>query len=409
MVGLGYVGLPTAALLAASGMDVLGVDIAPQRVEAVNSGVSPIGEPGLDRAVADAVASGRLRAGLEPETADAYIIAVPTPIGSDHSPDLGALYDAVDSLALRLRVQDLVVVESTSPVGTTESVSARLGELRPDLSFPHALGDASDIRVAYCPERVLPGNALAELVANDRVIGGVSPSCARGARRMYETFVKGECHLTDARTAEMVKLSENAFRDVNIAFANELSVVCDALGVDPWAMIRLANRHPRVDILQPGPGVGGHCIPVDPWFIVHSEPERTPLMQAARMVNDGKPEWVARRVVEMCSDLDAPVVACLGLSYKSDTDDLRESPSIAVIRSISRMFEGPILVVEPHVETLPEDLQSVESCDLVELQQALDAADVVVLLTDHSSFLEIDPSTLEGKRVLDSRGVWAQP
>ena len=409
VVGLGYVGLPTAALLAASGMDVLGVDIAPQRVEAVNSGVSPISEPGLDRAVADAVASGRLRAGLEPEAADAYIIAVPTPIGSDHSPDLGALYDAVDSLALRLRVQDLVVVESTSPVGTTESVSARLGELRPDLSFPHALGDASDIRVAYCPERVLPGNALAELVANDRVIGGVSPSCARGARRMYETFVKGECHLTDARTAEMVKLSENAFRDVNIAFANELSVVCDALGVDPWAMIRLANRHPRVDILQPGPGVGGHCIPVDPWFIVHSEPERTPLMQAARMVNDGKPEWVARRVVEMCSDLDAPVVACLGLSYKSDTDDLRESPSIAVIRSISRMFEGPILVVEPHVETLPEDLQSVESCDLVELQQALDAADVVVLLTDHSSFLEIDPSTLEGKRVLDSRGVWAQP
>ncbi len=402
-------GLPTAALLAASGMDVLGVDIAPQRVEAVNSGVSPISEPGLDRAVADAVASGRLRAGLEPEAADAYIIAVPTPIGSDHSPDLGALYDAVDSLALRLRVQDLVVVESTSPVGTTESVSARLGELRPDLSFPHALGDASDIRVAYCPERVLPGNALAELVANDRVIGGVSPSCAREARRLYETFVEGECHLTDARTAEMVKLSENAFRDVNIAFANELSVVCDALGVDPWAMIRLANRHPRVDILQPGPGVGGHCIPVDPWFIVHSEPERTPLMQAARMVNDGKPEWVARRVVEMCSDLDAPVVACLGLSYKSDTDDLRESPSIAVIRSISRMFEGPILVVEPHVETLPEDLQSVESCDLVELQQALDAADVVVLLTDHSSFLEIDPSTLEGKRVLDSRGVWAQP
>ena len=409
VVGLGYVGLPTAALLAASGMDVLGVDIAPQRVEAVNSGVSPIGEPGLDRAVADAVASGRLWAGLEPEAADAYIIAVPTPIGSDHSPDLGALYDAVDSVALRLRVQDLVVVESTSPVGTTESVSARLAGLRPDLTFPHALGDASDIRVAYCPERVLPGNALAELVDNDRVIGGVSPSCAREARRLYETFVEGECHLTDARTAEMVKLSENAFRDVNIAFANELSVVCDALGVDPWAMIRLANRHPRVDILQPGPGVGGHCIPVDPWFIVHSEPERTPLMQAARMVNDGKPEWVARRVVEMCSDLDAPVVACLGLSYKSDTDDLRESPSIAVIRSISRMFEGPILVVEPHVETLPEDLQSVESCDLVELQQALDAADVVVLLTDHSSFLEIDPSTLEGKRVLDSRGVWAQP
>ena len=409
VLGLGYVGLPTAALLAAKGLDVLGVDIDPLRVEAVSSGVLPISEPGLDRAVADAVASGRLRAGSEPEPADAFIVAVPTPIGSDHSPDLGALHSAVDSLAPRLRAQDLVIVESTSPVGSTESVSARLAELRPDLSFPHALGDASDVRVAYCAERVLPGSALVEMVGNDRVIGGISPTCARAARRLYETFVKGECHLTDARTAEMVKLSENAFRDVNIAFANELSVVCDALGVDPWAMIRLANRHPRVNILQPGPGVGGHCIPVDPWFIVHSEPERTSLIQAARMVNDGKPEWVARRVVEMCSDLDGPVVACLGLSYKSDTDDLRESPSIAVIRSIRRMLQGSILVVEPHIETLPADLLAAGSCELVELQHALDMADVVVLLTDHSSFLEIDPGSLNGKKVLDSRGVWAQP
>ena len=409
VVGLGYVGLPTAALLAANGMDVLGVDVDTQRVDVVNDGVSPISEPGLDVAVADAVGSGRLRAGCEPEAADAFIVAVPTPIDSDHSPDLSALYSAVESLAPRLRAGDLVVVESTSPVGSTESVSARLAELRPDLSFPHALGDESDVRVAYCPERVLPGNALAELVENDRVIGGVSTSCAEAAKGMYETFVKGECHLTDARTAEMVKLSENAFRDVNIAFANELSVVCDALGVDPWAMIRLANRHPRVDVLQPGPGVGGHCIPVDPWFIVHSEPERTPLIQAARMVNDRKPEWVARRAVEMCSDLDSPVVACLGLAYKSDTDDLRESPSISAIRGIRRMFEGPILVVEPHVDTLPDDLLGAGTIELVELQQALDAADVVVLLTDHSSFLEIDPHILDGKRVLDSRGVWAQP
>ena len=407
VLGLGYVGLPTAALLAANGMDVLGVDIDAQRVAAVGAGVSPISEPGLDVAVDEAVASGRLRAGREPEAADAFIVAVPTPVGSDHSPDLGALHDAVEGLASRLRAGDLVVVESTSPVGSTESVSARLARLRPDLAFPHAHGDDSDVRVAYCPERVLPGNALAELVGNDRVIGGVSPSCARAARRLYETFVEGECHLTDARTAEMVKLSENAFRDVNIAFANELSVVCDALGVDPWAMIRLANRHPRVDILQPGPGVGGHCIPVDPWFIVHSELERTPLIRAARMVNDAKPEWVARRVVETCADLDGPVVACLGLAYKSDTDDLRESPSIAVVRGIRRMFEGPILVVEPHVDTLPEEL-SADSCELVELQEALDSADVVVLLTDHTGFMEIDPRSLDGKKVLDSRGVWAR-
>ena len=408
VVGLGYVGLPTAALLAAGGMEVLGVDVDSQRVEAVNAGESPISEPGLAEAVAVAVASGRLRAGREPEAAGAFIIAVPTPIDSDHSPDLSALHCAVESLALLLQPEDLVVVESTSPVGSTGSVSARLAELRPDLSFPHALGDDSDVRVAYCPERVLPGNALAELVENDRVIGGVSPSCAEAAKALYETFVEGECHLTDARTAEMVKLSENAFRDVNIAFANELSIVCDALGVDPWAMISLANRHPRVDILRPGPGVGGHCIPVDPWFIVNADPARTPLMQAARMVNDAKPEWVARRVVEMCSDLDGPVVACLGLAYKSDSDDLRESPAIAVIRGIRRMFGGPIMVVEPHLETLPEELLSDGPCELVDLQSALDAAHVVVLLTDHSSFLEVDPRSLDGKKVLDSRGVWAK-
>ena len=407
-MGLGHVGLPTAALLAANGMQVLGVDVDTQRVDTVNAGESPISEPGLDRAVARAVASGRLRAGREPEVAGAYIIAVPTPIDSDHSPDLSALHNAVESLASLLRPGDLVVVESTSPVGSTESVSARLAELRPDLSFPHALGDDSDVRVAYCPERVLPGNALAELVENDRVIGGVSPSCAEAAKGLYETFVEGECHLTDARTAEMVKLSENAFRDVNIAFANELSVVCDALGVDPWAMIGLANRHPRVDILRPGPGVGGHCIPVDPWFIVHADPSRTPLMQAARMVNDAKPEWVAKRVADMCSDLDGPVVACLGLAYKSDSDDLRESPAVSVVRGIRRMFDGPILVVEPHLRTLPEELLSDGRCELVDLQSALDAAHLVVLLTDHSSFLEVDPGSLAGKKVLDSRGVWAK-
>ena len=409
IVGLGYVGLPTAALLAAGGMEVLGVDVDLQRVDAVNAGESPISEPGLTESVAGAVASGRLRAGREPEAAGAFIIAVPTPIDSDRNPDLSALHGAVESLAPQLRVGNLVVVESTSPVGSTEAVSARLAELRPDLSFPHALGDDSDVRVAYCPERVLPGNALAELVENDRVIGGVSASCAEAARGLYETFVEGECHLADARTAEMVKLAENAFRDVNIAFANELSVVCDALGVDPWAMISLANRHPRVDILQPGPGVGGHCIPVDPWFIVNSEPERTPLIQAARMVNDLKPEWVARRVAEMCSGLGRPVVACLGLAYKSDTDDLRESPAIAVIRSLRRVFEGTILVVEPHVEALPEELRGDRAMELVELREALDAADVAVLLTDHRSFLEIDPGSLEGKRVLDSRGVWPRP
>ena len=408
VVGLGHVGLPTAALLAAGGMDVVGVDTDPQRVDAINSGASPISEPGLERLVADAVASGRLRAQLEPDAADAFIVAVPTPIRPDHSPDLRILYGAVDALAPLLRPRDLVIVESTSPVSTTEVASARLAKLRPDLSFPHTHGDSSDLRIAYCPERVLPGNALDELVSNDRIIGGVSPACARAARSLYETFVEGECHLTDSRTAEMVKLSENAFRDVNIAFANELSIVCDRLGVDPWELISLANRHPRVDILQPGPGVGGHCIPVDPWFIAHSDLERTPLIQAAREANDSKPEWVASRVTQMCSDLEDPVVACLGLSYKRDSADLRESPSIAVVRSVRRMLEGLVLVVEPHVDALPDQLAAGGACELVELRYALDVADVVVLLTDHSEFLDVDPRSLTGKRVLDTRGVWGR-
>ena len=408
VVGLGHVGLPTAALLATQGIDVIGVDTDPRRVDVVNSGASPITEPGLDRAVVDAVASERLRAELEPQAADAFILAVPTPIRPDHSPDLRILYGAVDRLAPLLKSQDIVIVESTSPVGTTEAVSARLAKLRPDLSFPHTLGDSSDVRVAYCPERVLPGNALNELVGNDRVIGGVSPACAMAARSLYETFVKGECRLTNSRTAEMVKLSENAFRDVNIAFANELSIVCDTLGIDPWALIALANKHPRVNILQPGPGVGGHCIPIDPWFIAHSDPERTPLIQAARRVNDSKPGWVARRAMQMCSDLDDPVVACLGLSYKRDSADLRESASVAVIRSLRSVFNGPVLVVEPHVDRLPTDLASDGACELVGLQSALDVADVVVLLTDHSEFLDVDPRDLTGKRVLDTKGVWGR-
>ena len=387
---------------------MIGVDTDPRRVDVISSGKSPISEPGLDRAVAAAVASGKLQAEPEPEAADAFIIAVPTPIRPDHSPDLRILHGAVDRLAPLLRPKSLVIVESTSPVGTTEALSARMAKLRPDLSFPHVLGDSSDVRVAYCPERVLPGNALDELVRNDRVVGGISPACATAARSLYETFVNGECHLTDSRTAEMVKLSENAFRDVNIAFANELSIVCDQFGIDPWELISLANRHPRANILQPGPGVGGHCIPIDPWFIAHSDPEHTPLIQAARRVNDSKPEWVASKVTQMCSDLDDPVVVCLGLSYKRDSSDLRESPSISVVQSIHRMIKRPVLVVEPHVDAPPADLAADGVCELIDLQSALDMAHVVVLLTDHSEFLDIDPHSLSGKRVLDTRGVWGR-
>ena len=406
VVGLGYVGVPTAAVLAGHGMEVIGVDIDPERVETINSGASPFDEPGLDSLVAEVVASGALSARSEPAPADAFIIAVPTPIREDRSPDLSYVRAAVDNLAPVLGKGNLVVLESTCPVGTTERVCEWLASSRPDLTFPHSAGEASDIRVAYCAERILPGNALEELVANDRIIGGVSPACAEAAKSLYEVFVEGACHVTTVRTAELAKLAENAFRDVNVAFANEISLVCSALGIDPWKLIALANRHPRVEILKPGPGVGGHCIPVDPWFIADAAPHLTPLIQAARQVNDGMPKVVADRVIAECEGLDAPVVTCLGLAYKADAADLRESPAIEVVRDLQERINGRILVVEPFVSELPDEVADDRSTELVGLDEGLKAADVVVLLTDHSVFAGISSESLASKSVVESRGLW---
>ena len=406
VVGLGYVGVPTAAVLAGHGMEVIGVDIDRERVETINSGASPFDEPGLDSLVADVVASGALSARGEPAPADAFIIAVPTPIREDRSPDLSYVRSAIDNLAPVLGKGNLVVVESTCPVGTTEGVCEWLASSRPDLTFPHSAGEASDIRVAYCAERILPGNALTELVANERVIGGVSPACAEAAKSLYEVFVEGACHVTTVRTAELAKLAENAFRDVNVAFANEISLVCRALGIDPWKLIALANRHPRVEILKPGPGVGGHCIPVDPWFIADAAPHLTPLIQAARQVNDGMPKVVADRVIAECEGLDAPVVTCLGLAYKADAADLRESPATEVVKDLQGRMNGRILVVEPFVSELPDEVADDRSTELVGLDEGLKAANVVVLLTDHSVFAGISLESLASKSVVDSRGIW---
>ena len=406
VVGLGYVGVPTAAVLAGHGMEVIGVDIDRERVETINSGASPFDEPGLDSLVAEVVASGALSARGEPAPADAFIIAVPTPIREDRSPDLSYVRSAVDNLAPVLGKGNLVVVESTCPVGTTERVCEWLASSRPDLTFPHSAGEASDIRVAYCAERILPGNALKELVANERVIGGVSPACAEAAKSLYEVFVEGACHVTTVRTAELAKLAENAFRDVNVAFANEISLVCSALGIDPWKLIALANRHPRVEILNPGPGVGGHCIPVDPWFIADAAPHLTPLIQAARQVNDGMPKVVADRVIAECEGLDAPVVTCLGLAYKADAADLRESPATEVVKHLQGRTKGRIVVVEPFVSELPAEIADDRSTELVGLDEGLKAADVVVLLTDHSVFAGISLESLASKSVVDSRGLW---
>ena len=405
VVGLGYVGLPTAAILATKGIDVIGFDIEPKRVGIINAGGTPIAEPDLEALVRGAVASGKLHAQTEVAPADAFIIAVPTPFKGDHEPDLGYLNDAAASVASVLVAGNLVILESTSPVGTTEALCEWLAKARSDLSFPHSAGTESDIRVAYSPERVLPGDILGELVNNDRIVGGVTPACAQAARSLYGRFVRGGCSVTTARTAELVKLTENAYRDVNIAFANEISLICDTLAVDPWEVIELANRHPRVEVLRPGPGVGGHCIAVDPWFLVHSVPELTPIIQAARQVNDMKPSWVVGRVRAACEGLERPDVACLGLAYKADVGDLRESPAVEIVRLLQAEVSGRVLVVEPHVASLPVELAR-ERLELVSLDDALLAADVIVLLTDHREFLEIEPRRLVGKRLVDTRGIW---
>ena len=405
VIGLGYVGLPTAASIAAQGVEVVGVDVDAERRSAIGLSTAPTAEDDLNELVRAVVAAGTLRTSATPVPADAFIITVPTPHRSDHAPDVSFVRAAAESLAPLLRRRNLVVLESTSPVGTTEKLCAWLAERRRDLSFPHTAGEKSDVRVAYSPERAIPGSMLQELTNNDRIIGGMTGACAAAATRLYRLFVFGQCHTTTVRTAELVKLAENAYRDVNIGFANEISLVCDSLGVDPWKVIELANRHPRVDILKPGPGVGGHCIAVDPWFIVHSAPDRTPLIQAARQVNSGKPLWVAAQVLAACKELEQPTIACLGLAYKADIGDLRESPAIAVIKRLQETYPGQLLVVEPYIEELPPGLAGDGRTELVCLDQAL-SADVILLLTDHKELRCVDPRRLAGKRIIDTRGVW---
>jgi len=406
MIGLGYIGLPTAALLASRGLEVVGVDIDARAVETINAGDVHIVEPDLDIVVRSVVTTGNLRATLEPEPADAFLVAVPTPFAEGHRPDLSYIEAAARAIAPVLEPGNLVVLESTSPVGTTEKLSAWLAEARPDLSFPHEAGESSDIRVAHCPERVLPGHVLQELVNNDRVIGGVTAACAARAEALYRVFVKGECLLTSVRTAELCKLTENAYRDVNIAFANEMSLVCDGLDVNVWELIELANRHPRVAILTPGPGVGGHCIAVDPWFIVDSVPEAARLIRTAREVNDGKPAHVVARVLERAERFKAPRIACFGLAFKADIDDLRESPALGIVETLATSGIGRLLVVEPNVDALPRSLAVHENVTLCGLREALEQADIVVGLVDHRAFRELSPESLSEKIVIDTRGMW---
>jgi len=406
VLGLGYVGLPMAAVLASRGFDVIGVDVIPQIVELINTGTIHIVEPDLNMVVQAAVAAGRLRATVEPEPADVFVIAVPTPFIGNHQPDTSYVRAAAEMIAPVLRKGNLIILESTSPVGMTEQICTWIAELRPDLMSAEADRDEADIHVAHCPERVLPGSVLRELVDNDRIIGGISPCCAEYAAELYQTFVKGELHVTNARTAELAKLVENAYRDVNIAFANELSLICDQLDVNVRDLIQLANKHPRVNILSPGPGVGGHCIAVDPWFIITAVPEVTPMMRAARQVNDLMPARVLEKVKRSASRLRAPVIACLGLSYKADIDDMRESPALHIVEALARDRVGKLLVVEPNIKQLPSSLRTAKNVSLVTLREAMTAGDIVLLLVDHKQFKRIDHDLLKPKITIDTRGLW---
>jgi UDP-N-acetyl-D-mannosaminuronic acid dehydrogenase len=379
VVGLGYIGLPTAALLASNGYQVVGVDISSHAVETINKGLIHIVEPDLDAYVRSAVTAGRLKAFNSPQAGDIYMICVPTPFHEGDAipkPNIDFVLAATRSIASYVKSGDMVILESTSPVGTTQ----RMAEVLSDAGV-----DISSIYIAYCPERVLPGKIMTELVENDRVVGGLTPEATQQVSSFYRTFVRGAVLETNAKTAEMCKLTENSFRDVNIAFANELSLICAKDGINVWDLISLANRHPRVNILQPGAGVGGHCIAVDPWFIVARDPENAQVIRTAREVNNRKTEWVIDQIKTAAADVAVKnsrkaKIACLGLAFKPDIDDLRESPAVHIAQAL--LSQGYDLVaVEPNIQTD-------NRFTLIGLDEALESADVLVVLVKHREFVD---------------------
>lgn len=407
VIGLGYIGLPTATVLALRGFEVLGVDVSPEVVDTLKQGKIHIVEPDLDISVAAAIQSGALQVSTKPTCADVFIIAVPTPFKEGHEPDLAYVEAASLAIAPHLVPGNLVILESTSPVGTTQKVSEWLAHERPDLDLPHDHQQDANINVAHCPERVLPGRIMTELVENDRIIGGISQACTQKTVELYQGFVRGQCLSTNAATAEMAKLSENAFRDVNIAFANELSMLAEHQGVNIWELVRLANHHPRVNILNPGPGVGGHCIAVDPWFLVAADPGQAKLIRTAREVNDSKPRAVIDKVMHALTGIDTPTIACLGLAFKADVDDLRESPALDICMALATIEGVNIAAVEPHISELPEQLKQYSNVTLTLTESAIRAADVIVLLVDHQRFRDIPTLfDLASVKVIDTRGQW---
>lgn len=405
VIGLGYIGLPTAAVIARAGCQVIGVDVNASVVATINRGEIHIEEVDLDGLVQGVVARQMLRASTSVEMADIFVIAVPTPFDDSHAPDISYVLNAATNIAEVLKCGDTMILESTSPVGTTHRVRDLIAQLRPDLKVPGMTAETPDISIAYCPERVLPGRILEELTNNDRCIGGITPRCARKALTFYKRFVRGACVTTDARSAEMTKLVENAFRDVNIAFANELSMIADHMGLDIWEVIRLANRHPRVNILQPGPGVGGHCIAVDPWFIVHGAPDYSPLIRTARNVNDGKTDHVIAAARNLIFENPGIKVGCMGLAFKANIDDFRESPALKAAAALAAQFGARINIIEPYAAELPSEFAGT-GAKLIDVDQALQDCGILIALVDHDSFKAIPLAERAGKIVYDVRGIW---
>jgi len=394
VVGLGYIGLPTAALLANRGYMVYGIDIIQNVVDTINKGEIHIIEPELDTFVRSAVQGGKLIADTKPRCADIFIIAVPTPFHEGYIPNIDYVIAATKAIAPFVRDGNIIILESTSPIGTTEKIVETLEKA----------GVATEnLHIAHCPERVLPGKVMKELIENDRIVGGINNNSSKIVKEFYETFVSGEVIITDAKTAEMCKLVENSYRDTNIAFANELSMICDKAGINVWELIKLANKHPRVKILQPGAGVGGHCIAVDPWFIVSAYPEETKLIKAARLQNDYKSSWVAEKIKNAALHFELqnnhePKIGYFGLAFKPDIDDLRESPSLSILKSIikSGISEDALLIVEPNIETHHKH-------KLVNYVQAYEEADIIVILVAHKEFKAFKSDRT--KTVLDFCGV----
>lgn len=409
-VGLGYIGLPTAVVMANSGLTVTGVDVLQEKVDTINRGELPISEPGLQEELAQALKSSRFHASTSMPSADAYIVAVPTPFDEHRDVDMKFINAAADEIAPKLTGGELIILESTSPPRTTSRMADRILRQRTDLRLDDDENEADDsvFYVAHCPERILPGQALSELRSNDRIIGGMSTEATRLAKKIYGSFCSGQLLETDSTTAELAKLTENAFRDVNIAFANELSMICDELGLNVWELIELANHHPRVNILQPGPGVGGHCIAVDPWFIVSTTPQLAKLVRTAREVNDSKPNWVLQKIdAALANGSESQKIALLGLTFKANVDDLRQSPALDIaIAAVERHPHHQFVVVEPHIRKLPDALESMQNVQLGALNDAVEGADIIALLVNHNEFSELDISKFGEAKLIDTQGSW---